>query len=58
MRGGGLLRLTYIRGAAHWEIDDYPVSPEVVSLLLTCKEIVSTGDALFEGAMGQAWEAR
>ena len=58
MRGGSILTLTYIGGAPVWDLDDGPVAPEVVALLLACQEIVATGDALFDGAMSQTWASR
>ena len=57
MRGGSISTLTFIAGAPVWDLDDGPFAPDVVAMLLACKEIVATGDALFDGAMGQTWAA-
>jgi hypothetical protein len=55
LRKGGVLRLTYIESQPVWELDDRPVSPEVVSLITSCNEIAPDNDGLFDGAAPQSW---
>jgi hypothetical protein len=58
LKAGGVLRLTYIRNAPVWDLDDFPVSPEVVSLLTFCSEVAPDNDGLFDGAAPQSWRLR
>jgi hypothetical protein len=58
LRDGGVLRLTYIKNLPVWELNDRPISPEVVSLLSSCSEIAPDNDGLFEGAAPQSWRIR
>jgi hypothetical protein len=59
LRAGDVLQLTFIKAAPIWSISDYPVSPEVASLLLSHSEIEPCGDGLpFDGAASQTWKIR
>jgi hypothetical protein len=58
LQAGKVLQLTYVRSLPHWDLDDRPVSPEVVSLLLGCSEVEPDPDALFPGAPAQCWRIR
>ena len=58
MRAGGLLQLTYIKGAPVWELGGFAISPETVALLACCQDVEPTGDALFSGAPGQTWRIK
>lgn len=59
LRSGAVLRLEYQNGRPSWSIGDGPpVPPEVVALLLGCKEIEAAGDGLFDGAPSQTWRLK
>lgn len=58
MRDGGVLRLTYIRGLPVWELNDRPVSPEIVSLLTSGNTVEPDGDGLFADQPCQSWRIR
>jgi hypothetical protein len=58
LRGGSLLRLEYDRAKPAWTLDDKPISPEIVTLLLSCSEVEAADAGLFDGAAGQTWRMR
>lgn len=58
LRNGGVLRLTYIKNLPVWDLNDRPVSAEVVALLASHSEIKPDDDGLFEGAAAQSWRIR
>jgi hypothetical protein len=59
LRAGELLQLSFIKAAPIWSIGEYPVSPEVASLLLSHAAIEPCGDGLpFDGAASQTWRIR
>lgn len=59
LHAGEVLQLTFIEAAPIWSISDYPVSPEVASLLLSHSEIEPCGDGLpFAGSASQTWKIR
>jgi hypothetical protein len=59
LRNGALLRLEYDRGRPSWSLGDgQPVSPETVSLLISCGDIEPDDDALIPGTPSQTWRLR
>jgi hypothetical protein len=58
MQAGALLRLEYSRGAPIWELEGKAVSPEIVSLLISCRDVEPDNDSLFDGAAAQTWKIR
>jgi hypothetical protein len=58
MRAGAPLQLQYVQSKPVWEISDLGVDPEIVVLLISCKEIEPADDALFPGAPAQTWRLR
>ena len=55
LRNGGLLRLEYDRSKPAWTLDDQAISPEVVTIFLSCGEVEAADAGLFDGAAGQTW---
>ena len=59
LRAGEVLTLTFIKEQPVWSIGNYPVSPEVASLLLAHSAIEPNNDGLpFAGATSQTWRIR
>jgi hypothetical protein len=58
MRAGRLLRLEYFQGRPVWEVGGLHVSPETVSLLISCGDIEPDNDTLIPGTPSQTWRLR
>jgi hypothetical protein len=59
MHAGEVLALTFIKAAPVWSIGEYPVSPEVASLLLSHSAIEPNNDGLpFDGSASQTWKIK
>jgi hypothetical protein len=58
MKAGEVLRFAFDRTRPAWSIGDEIISAEVVSLLLSCREIEADVDSLFPNTPAQAWRMR
>ena len=58
MRDGAVLRLEYDQGAPAWELGGLGIAPEVVALILACREVEAADDSLFAGVPCQTWRLR
>jgi hypothetical protein len=58
MKTGEVLRFAFDRSRPAWSIGDESISTEVVSLLLSCREVEADVDTLFPNTPAQVWRLR
>jgi hypothetical protein len=58
MKAGEVLRFAFDRARPAWSIGDESISAEVVSLLLSCREVEADVDTLFPNTPAQVWRLR
>jgi hypothetical protein len=58
MKTGKVLRFAFDRSRPAWTIGDESISAEIVSLLLSCREIEADVDTLFPNTPAQSWRIR
>jgi hypothetical protein len=59
LRAGEVLTLTFVKEQPVWSIGNYPVSPEVASLLLAHSQVTPNNDGPpFEGSASQTWRIK
>jgi hypothetical protein len=58
MKAGEVLRFAFDKTRPAWSIGDEAISPEVVSLLLSCREVEPDADTLLLNAPAQVWRLR
>ena len=58
VKAGEVLRFAFDQGSPAWSIGDESISAEVVSLLLSCREVEADVDILFPNTPAQVWRLR
>ena len=58
MKAGEVLRFAFDQTRPAWSLGDEAVSPEIVTLLISCREVEADVDTLFPNTPAQAWRLR
>jgi hypothetical protein len=58
MKTGEVLRFAFDKTRPAWSIGDASISAEVVSLLLSCREVEADDDTLLPNTPAQVWRLR
>jgi hypothetical protein len=58
MKTGEVLRFAFDQTRPAWSLGNETISSEVITLLISCRDVEPDSDTLFDGAPAQTWRLR